>query len=128
VPDTPADPTTSNDEPEQPPELSEFANPDVEVPQEIGPEARRYPSTIGGVAFLLVLAGTLVGVGIMAAGRWRVGVLWMGVSLLAAAAARLVLPEPQAGMLHVRRRLVDVALLVGLGVGLLVAGASIPSR
>jgi hypothetical protein len=110
------------------PELSEFAHPEIEIPERADAELRRYPSTIGGVLFLLALGGTLAGVGIMTTGKWRLGVLWMGASLLGAAAARLVLPENQAGMLHVRRRLVDVVLLVGLGVGLVVSAAAIPTR
>ncbi len=104
--------------------LSEFADPAAEVPQEI----RRYPSTLGGLVFLAVLAATLVGVGLGATGHWRTGVVWIGLSFLGAAAARLVLPESQAGMLHVRRRLVDVVLFVALGVGLLISVASIPTR
>jgi hypothetical protein len=43
-------------------------------------------------------------------------------ALLAGSLARLVLPESKAGMLGSRRRLVDVAVLGILGVGLLVAG------
>jgi hypothetical protein len=43
-------------------------------------------------------------------------------ALLAGAVARMVLPEGRAGMLGSRRRLVDVAALATLGVGLLIAG------
>jgi hypothetical protein len=129
----PEEPTEIPDEPSDDssgelPELSEFAHPEIEVPQDVGPELRRYPSTIGGVLFLLALGGTLAGVGIMTTGNWRLGVLWMGASLLSAAAARLVLPENQAGMLHVRRRLVDVVILIGLGAGLVISAAAIPTR
>ena len=126
--DPPDNPDQEPEEPEEEPELSEFAHPDLEVPQEFDPEARRYPSTIGGAAYLLVLGVTLAGLAVITTGRWRLGVLWIGCALLGAAAARLVLPEEQAGMLHVRRRLVDVVLLVGLGAGLLIAAAAIPTR
>ena len=126
--DSPANPAQGPEEPEDEPELSEFAHPDLEVPQEFDPEARRYPSTIGGAAYLLVLGVTLSSLAVITTGRWRLGVLWIGCALLGAAAARLVLPEEQAGMLHVRRRLVDVVILIGLGAGLLIAGAAIPSR
>jgi len=110
--------------PQDGPELSEFADPEAEVEQEV----RRHPSTVGGVVYLVVLAATLAGIGISMTGRWRSGILWIGTSFLGAAAVRLVLPEDQAGMLHVRRRLVDVVLFAGLGVGLLLAAASVPLR
>ena len=126
--DPPDNPAQEPEEPEEEPELSQFAHPDLEVSQDFDPEARRYPSTIGGAAYLMVLGGTLAGLAIVTTGRWRMGVLWIGCSLLGAAAARLVLPEHQAGMLHVRRRLVDVVLLVGLGAGLLISAAAIPTR
>ena len=48
--------------------------------------------------------------------------------LLAAALARMVLPERRAGMLVSRRRLVDVAILAALGAGLLVAGLVLPPQ
>ncbi len=117
--------------PEQPPErpgprLSEYAHPEEEVPQEVRTPGRGYPSTIGGLVYLVVLGTTLVGVALASTGRWRVGMLWVGASLLAAAVVRLLIPEGQAGMLHVRRRLVDVLILVLLGGGLLAAAASIP--
>jgi hypothetical protein len=48
--------------------------------------------------------------------------------LLAAAVARLALPERRAGMLVSRRRLVDVAMLAALGAGLLAAGLVLPPQ
>src|SRR6266508_1741861 len=93
------------------PELSEYADPAVEVDQQV----RRHPSTIGGLLYLVVLGAAAFGVAIALTGRWRASIVWIGSSLLAGAFFRLVLPESQAGMLHVRRRLVDVALLVVLG-------------
>ncbi len=98
------------------PELSEYADPAVEVDQQV----RRHPSTIGGLLYLVVLGAAAFGVAIALTGRWRASIVWIGSSLLAGAFFRLVLPESQAGMLHVRRRLVDVALLVVLGGALLI--------
>ena len=48
--------------------------------------------------------------------------------VLAAALARLVLPERRAGMLASRRRLADVAAFTVLGVALLVAGLVFPAQ
>ncbi|HEY3014174.1 MAG TPA: DUF3017 domain-containing protein [Nocardioides sp.] len=103
-------------EPPVHPELSEYADPAVEVDQQV----RRHPSTIGGLLYLVVLGAAAFGVAIALTGRWRASIVWIGSSLLAGAFFRLVLPESQAGMLHVRRRLVDVALLVVLGGALLI--------
>jgi hypothetical protein len=86
------------------------------------------PSTLGGLVYLGVLAAALTGVVIAAAGAWRTGVGWLGVSLLAAAGARLALPDDNAGMLRVRRKLLDALLLTGLGVSLLFLAATIPDQ
>jgi hypothetical protein len=97
------------------PRLSEFADPDAEVDHEV----RRHPSTIGGAVYLVVLGATLTGVVITTLGRWQLGLTWMGLALLGGAFARLVLPADQMGMLHTRRRLVDVVLYAALGAGIL---------
>jgi hypothetical protein len=56
------------------------------------------------------------------------GTLAVAGILLAAAVARLVLPERRAGMLASRRRLADVAAFTVLGVALLVAGLVFPAQ
>lgn len=100
------------------------AGPDI-VPPERPP--RRYPSTIGGALYLLAMAGVLVGV-FLARDDWRLGVRWMAGSLLFAAACRLLLPSRQAGMLAVRHRAMDVAMLVGTGAILIFLAGSIPNQ
>ena len=92
------------------------------------PEGRRYPSTIGGAFYLLVLAISAGGLGIVAHGNWRLGVKWIAGSLVLAAVVRLVLPARDAGMLAVRRRPVDVLLLAGVGVVLWFLSGSIPNQ
>ncbi len=81
------------------------------------PEPRRLPSTVGGLCYLVVLAITGVGIGIAWTGDWRLGVKWVGVALVLGAAARLVLRRKDAGMLAVRNRAVDAAMLSAVGVG-----------
>lgn len=93
-----------------------------------GDDGRRYPSTIGGLFYLVVLAGTAVGIGIVWTGSWRLGTDWMGGSLIAAAAVRLVLPHRDAGMLAVRHRLTDCVLLAGAGGLLIFLAATIPNQ
>lgn len=92
------------------------------------PEERRYPSTIGGAFYLLVLVATAVGVGIVTTGDWRLGIRCVGGALAFAALSRLVLPARDAGMLAVRNRFVDCFLLAGLGAALFFLAATIPNQ
>ncbi len=84
------------------------------------------PSTTGGIIYLMVLAGVLVGLGLVGAAAWRAGIATMGVSFGLAAVARGVLPDERAGMLRIRRRLVDVAAMALCSTGMLVLAAVIP--
>jgi hypothetical protein len=74
--------------------------------------------------YWIVLAGVAAGLATVRSGGQAVrgGTLVIAGALLAGSLARLVLPAGKAGMLGSRRRLVDVAVLGALGVGLLVAG------
>lgn len=89
---------------------------------------RRYPSTIGGLLYLLVLAGVGTGIGLSWAGDWRLGVKWFGGALIAAGLFRLVLRTKDAGMLAVRHRAVDVLMLTGVGAMLIFLSESIPNH
>lgn len=84
------------------------------------------PSTTGGVIYLAVVASVCVGMGIVAAGQWRPGVVVMGIGFGVAFAARCVLPDNRAGMLRVRRRLVDLATIGLCSGGMLLLAALIP--
>ena len=74
--------------------------------------------------YWLILAGVIAGLATIRSGGQAVrgGTLVIAGALLAGSLARLLLPAGKAGMLGSRRRLVDVAVLGALGVGLLVAG------
>ena len=74
--------------------------------------------------YVLVMAGIVAGLATVRGGGQAVrgGTLVVAGALLAGSLARLVLPEGKAGMLGSRRRIVDVAILGVLGVGLLIAG------
>ena len=78
----------------------------------------------GELAYWIVLAGVVAGLATVRGGGQAVrdGTLVIAGTLLAGSLARLVLPQGKAGMLGSRRRLVDVAVLSALGVGLLIAG------
>jgi len=83
-----------------------------------------------GAAYPIVLAGTAAGLAYLWRGPENVrgGVLAVAVTLLLAAAARLVLPERRAGLLASRRRFADVAAFSILGLALLVAGLVLPAQ
>jgi len=86
----------------------------------------RHPDQL---AYWMVLCGALLGLlaVIVGASYVRGGTLGLAGVLLAAAVARLVLPERRAGMLRSRRRLADAAALGALGIGVLVAGLVLPA-
>ncbi len=97
------------------------------MPQQ--PPRRKYPSTIGGVLYILVLTAMAVGIAITwRAHDWRLGIRVVAGALAAAAALRLVLPQRDAGMLAVRPRLVDVVLSGSVAAVLLVLAENIPDQ
>lgn len=91
-------------------------------------DERRYPSTIGGALYIVVLIVTAVGIWIVSSGDWRVGIRWVAGALIGAAVLRLVLPRRDAGMLAVRHRIVDIVLLGGVGGALIFLANTIPNQ
>ncbi|HVK30330.1 MAG TPA: DUF3017 domain-containing protein [Nocardioides sp.] len=101
-------------------------NEEPQAAEEEGP--RRYPSTIGGGFYIVVLLLTLAGVVVAAASDWRTGVRIIGGALAFAAVLRLVLRDRDAGMLAVRHRVLDIAILVLIAGALFLLAASIPDQ
>ena len=91
-------------------------------------EERRYPSTIGGAFYLVVLALAAVGIAIVWSGNWRLGMRCLAGGLCFAAVVRLVLPGRDAGMLAVRNRFFDVLVLGGLGAAIFFLATTIPNQ
>lgn len=89
---------------------------------------RRYPSTFGGLVYIVVVLTTVAGLGLIAFGPWRRGVALVGFALVFAAGMRLFTREDEAGMLRVRSRVFDVTLLAGAGASLIALSASIPDQ
>ena len=119
----------SEDVPEE--EVGEPLEPgeDLGEPEEAGePEPRRYPSTIGGLIYILVLVVCIGGIVLVSTGRWRLGVKVIAGGLGGAAGARLLLPTRDAGMLAVRHKAIDVTLLAGLGAALYFLAVTIPDQ
>jgi hypothetical protein len=92
------------------------------------PVRRRYPSTFGGLIYIVVVITTVVGLAVVAFGPWRRGMALVGVALIFASGMRLVTKEGEAGMLRVRSRLFDVTVLAAVGVSLLALAANIPDQ
>lgn len=115
-------------EPEQPDPV-EPVEAETLAPDEVAPdEPRRYPSTIGGGFYLLILAVAVGAVAIVVVGDWRVGVRVLAGSLGGAGLLRLVLSQRDAGMLAVRHRFVDVSMLLGVAAVLWYLAGSIPDQ
>jgi hypothetical protein len=91
-------------------------------------DARRYPSTIGGAFYLLVLATVGVAMVLVALDEWRTGIRLMGGALVFAALVRLALRARDAGMLAVRHKVLDAVILVVLGGALIFLAGSIPDQ
>ncbi len=124
-----ADPTPRLVPPESVPPLSAEELVDGDRPTTgDGEEVRRYPSTIGGACYLLVLVAVAVGMGIVVLAEWRTGVRVIGGALFFAALVRLLLRARDAGMLAVRHKLLDAAVLVALGGALIFLAGSIPDQ
>jgi hypothetical protein len=86
------------------------------------------PSTVGGAVYLLVIAATAVGLGIVEWGSWRLGVKVIGVAVLVAAVTRACLNSFNSGMLRVRSKPFDLVLLTTLGVTLIVLAIVVPNQ
>ena len=91
-------------------------------------EERRYPSTIGGAFYLLVLVAAGVGIAIVWGGDWQLGIRCLSGALCFAALLRLVLPARDAGMLAVRNRFFDALLLGGVGAAIFFLATTIPNQ
>jgi hypothetical protein len=77
----------------------------------------------------LLVVIVVVGAGLLlvAADRWRSGLVVMGLALVAAGMLRLFLPLRQIGFLAVRSRPIDVALTTGVGLAVVVIALATPT-
>ena len=91
-------------------------------------DPRRYPSTIGGMFYLLVLGVVAVALVVVVLDEWRTGIRLMGGALVLAAVVRLVLRSRDAGMLAVRHKVLDAVILLVLGGALIFLAGSIPDQ
>lgn len=116
-------PLSDGSAPEPEPGVPAAEQPTLSLVEE---ELRRYPSTIGGLCYLVILTLTVAGLVVVALGHWRGGVHAVAVALAVAGVARGLLPHGDAGMLEVRSRWFDTGLLVGAAVAVWVLASTIP--
>ncbi len=88
----------------------------------------RKPSTTGGIFYLVVVGMLLAGMILVGLGTWRLGMTVVGLGFGLAFVMRMVLPDNHAGMLRVRRRLVDLATLALCSGVMLAMAVLIPNR
>lgn len=68
----------------------------------------------------------LVGFLAVVANHWRAGSVIMAGAMLLAGGARMVLPRHVSGLLVLRRRVVDVAIMLSLGISILIFALLVP--
>ena len=92
------------------------------------PPAPPAPPSHGEWLLGAVLLGVLVGLALVGQDYWRRGLSIVGLSLLAGATLRAALPTRRVGLLAVRSRSFDVAVLALLGGGVLALLAVVPTK
>ena len=92
------------------------------------------PDTAAGASvrqwpLVVVVLGVLAGLVVAWLGEttWRLGCLVIGGSLLVGAVERLLLPDREAGLLQVRGKAFDVAVLTLTGVAVVALAIAVPS-
>jgi hypothetical protein len=83
--------------------------------------------TVREVPTAVVLAVVAAGLVLVALHDWRLGSDVVGLGVVLAGTLRLGLPERAAGMLAVRSRPLDAAVLLGLGVAVVLLANSVPA-
>ena len=113
--------------PEDPGSPAAPAPPGAPAPPAVPPPAG-VPPRWQQVPYAIVLAGVLAGLcwAWQGTAHVRAGMVTVAAALLAAALARLVLPERRVGLLAARHRLIDIAALLGLGVCILAVALVLP--
>ncbi|MCW2800216.1 MAG: hypothetical protein JWQ70_1688 [Aeromicrobium sp.] len=86
------------------------------------------PRSRGSQIYLLQLLGVFIGIALVVASHWRVGIVVVGATFLVGAAARSVVPVSHTGMLRVRGKAFDMFWMTTLGVALIVLAIVIPSQ
>ncbi|MFD1825637.1 DUF3017 domain-containing protein [Mumia zhuanghuii] len=76
--------------------------------------------------FAALVAALAVGLGLVAFGAWRQGIVLLGAALVLGSAVRAVLPEARAGLLRVRGKAFDCGWMLVLGAALVTLAFVVP--
>jgi hypothetical protein len=92
------------------------------------PEASAAARSLRQWPLLIVVAGVALGLGIAFFGpdTWRLGCLVVGSSLAVGAVERMALPRQEAGLLQVRTKPFDVAVLALTGAAIVALAIVVP--
>ena len=93
----------------------------MSAPGPVPGTARWWPVAVVAVGVVLGLLVSLLG-----PDSWRVGGVIIGLALLLGAGIRVVLPPREAGLLQVRSRAFDVALMIFVGLGIVALAYLVP--
>ena len=99
----------------------------AELPDAVPPSGPSTRFRVWELPTVAALVAVAAGLGLTALRHWRSGVELVGLGVLLAAGLRLALPARQAGLLVVRSRGFDAAVLLTLGFGLVVLASIIPT-
>ncbi len=86
----------------------------------------RMPRSRGSQIYLLLLFGVFAGLMLVIAGPWRVGLMVVGATFVAAALSRVVVSAEHVGMLRVRGKAFDVFWTATLGISLCLLALLVP--
>lgn len=75
---------------------------------------------------MVVVAGIVMGLGVVAVGQWRFGCVVIGASLGIGAVERLALADADAGLLKVRSKAFDVLIMLGMGAAIIALAILVP--
>lgn len=96
------------------------------VGEQVSPDDRQDDAGLNPWSLLAVLAVFAIGIVLILTWHWRRGSVMIGGSMVLAGVLRLLLPPEWVGLLKVRSRGLDAALLLGMGVAIMVLGMTVP--
>jgi len=94
------------------------------------PESSAAAKSLRQWPLLVIIAGVAAGLAIAFLGQstWRLGTLVIGASLGVGAVERIALPSREAGLLQVRSKGFDVAVLLVGAVAIIALAIAVPDR
>lgn len=89
------------------------------------PPKNAVQQVLGQWPLATVLAGVAVGLAVVATGHWRLGATLIGAAITVGGLLRLM-PQRRVGLLAVRNKALDTAVLLTVGIGIIVLAFWVP--